>query len=111
MIPILVKGDDVRSRTKANARHGWFLSVTASTGVNGLTTIGRIPTRDDKFPVEKCRYRRDGARWGGTGRNGKGFLTRNSSKSICVLIRLSRRDLVPARRETRNEFILAWFSC
>jgi len=32
MIPILVKGDDVRSGTKANAHHGWLRPAQASMG-------------------------------------------------------------------------------
>ena len=32
-MPTLIKGDDIRSGTKANALHGWF---TGGTGVNGL---------------------------------------------------------------------------
>ena len=37
-MPILVKGDDVRSGTKAGARYG-RLQCIASTGVNGLITL------------------------------------------------------------------------
>jgi len=29
MMPILVKGDDVQSGTKANPRHGWHISKPA----------------------------------------------------------------------------------
>ena len=32
MMPILVKGDDVRSGTKAKARHGWLLAAWESMG-------------------------------------------------------------------------------
>jgi len=36
MMPILVKGNDVRSGTKANARQGWLRPVTADTGILNL---------------------------------------------------------------------------
>jgi len=32
MMPILVKGDDVRSGTKAKARHGWLQAAQESMG-------------------------------------------------------------------------------
>ena len=48
MMPILVRGDDVRSGRKANEGSSW--SVTPDTGVNGLITI-LIPVPNIRFEV------------------------------------------------------------
>ena len=39
MMPILVKGDNVRGGTKANARHGWFMPAVRSQWANKYNKI------------------------------------------------------------------------